>query len=429
MQALKDKARELLSSFKGDSFVFGVDCFAQLGTQTAELGKRAMVITSGIGREWGKRIHEATRKALVEAGVELAGEFVHGVAANTPFEDVFRLADAIADQQPDVIVTVGGGSNLDAAKAAIAWYTFRDHNPDFQSYFGVGNVTRMLEETGRELVPLVAVQIVAGSSSHLTKYSCVTNMETRQKYIIVDPAIIPPRAMFDYRTTCSQPASLTMDGGLDGIGHCNEVWMGISPELESRARPVCLTGIELIVNHIKRAVEAPDDIAAREGMGLGTDLGGQAIMIGGTNGPHLASFSLVDVLSHGRACALMGPYFLVFFAPVIEARVRAVGEIYGRAGYLSADLSALRGRELGVAVAEGMIALSRDIGFPTTLAEVEGFTDEHIARVLRAAKDPSLASKLQNMPVKLTAEMVDDYLGPVLEAARTGDFDRIRMVK
>jgi alcohol dehydrogenase len=428
MESLKSKARELLKEFKGDTFVFGVDCYDQLGAKTAELGTRAMVITSGVGKSWGQDIHDATRRALGDAGVALTGEFVPGVAANTPFEDVFRLADAINDHQPDVIVTVGGGSNLDAAKAAIAWYTLKDHEDDFTNFFGAGQVSRMLEETGKELIPLVAVQIVAGSSSHLTKYSCITNTQTQQKYIIIDPAIIPPRAVFDYRTTCSQPASLTMDGGLDGIGHCNEVWMGISPESESAARPVCLTGIELIVNHIKRAVESPDDIDAREAMGLGTDLGGEAIMIGGTNGPHLTSFSLVDVLSHGRACALMGPYFVAFFAPVIEDRIRAVGDIYKRAGYITSDLSRLGGRDLGVAVAEGMIGLSRDIGFPTTLAEVEGFGDEHIVRILAAAKDPSLASKLQNMPVKLTAEMVDDYLGPVLDAARTGDFARIKMV-
>ena len=57
-----------------------------------------------------------------------------------------------------------------------------------------------------------------------------------------------------------------------------------------------------------------------------------------------------------------------------------------------------------------------------------GFTQGHIERALAAAKNPKLESKLRNMPVPLTAAQVDDYMGPVLEAARTGDFSLIRCV-
>jgi len=68
----------------------------------------------------------------------------------------------------------------------------------------------------------------------------------------------------------------------------------------------------------------------------------------------------------------------------------------------------------------------RPIGFPTTLAEVPGFTDAHIDRALAAAKDPKLASKLQNMPIPMTAETVDRYMRPILEAAHMGRFELIR---
>jgi alcohol dehydrogenase len=81
---------------------------------------------------------------------------------------------------------------------------------------------------------------------------------------------------------------------------------------------------------------------------------------------------------------------------------------------------------MGQAVAQGLIALGRRVNFPTTLAAIHGFTAGHIARALEAAKDPQLASKLQNMPVPLTAEKVDRYMGPVLEAARTGNFSLIK---
>jgi alcohol dehydrogenase class IV len=151
-------------------------------------------------------------------------------------------------------------------------------------------------------------------------------------------------------------------------------------------------------------------------------------MLGGTNGGHLTSFSLVDILSHGRACAMMNPYYTVFFAPAIEDPLRMIGKIYQDAGLTAADTDVLSGRDLGMAVAEAMLEFSRRIGFPTRLSEVEGFGQEHIERALTAAKNPQLKMKLQNMPVPLTAEMVDEYMGSVLEAARDGDLTLIRNV-
>ena len=68
------------------------------------------------------------------------------------------------------------------------------------------------------------------------------------------------------------------------------------------------------------------------------------------------------------------------------------------------------------------------MGAPATLGEVPGFGDAHIQRALAAAKDPQLRMKLENMPVPLTADMVDDYMGPVLQAAKTGDLSPIRTV-
>ena len=75
-----------------------------------------------------------------------------------------------------------------------------------------------------------------------------------------------------------------------------------------------------------------------------------------------------------------------------------------------------------------MFELARRIGFPTTLGEVAGFGPEHIDRALSAAKDPQLKMKLENMPVPLTADMVDEYMGSVLEAARDGNLALIRNV-
>jgi hypothetical protein len=76
-----------------------------------------------------------------------------------------------------------------------------------------------------------------------------------------------------------------------------------------------------------------------------------------------------------------------------------------------------------------MIALSTEIHFPTRLADVPGFEEAHNRRALAAAKNPQLDSKLKNMPAPMSAATVDEYMGPVLEAARVGDFSLIRNMK
>lgn len=235
--------------------------------------------------------------------------------------------------------------------------------------------------------------------------------------------------MFDYTTTYTAPLSLTADGALDGIAHILEVLYGaVGKPYYEKLRELAESGIALVVQYLPKITRNPQDTEAREALCLATDLGAYAIMIGGTNGGHLTSFSLVDILSHGRACALMNPYYTVFFAPAIEAPLRIVGKIFQDAEYIAGDLAALNGRDLGVAVAQGMFAFAKAINFPTTLSEIAGFTQAHIDRALTAAKNPQLKMKLENMPIPLTAEMIDAYMGPILEAAKTGDISLIKNV-
>jgi alcohol dehydrogenase class IV len=167
-------------------------------------------------------------------------------------------------------------------------------------------------------------------------------------------------------------------------------------------------------------------LEGRIALGLGTDLGGYSIMLGGTSGPHLGSFSLVDILSHGRACALLNPYYSVLFAPVIQNQLKVMGTIFREAGYIKEEIKNLSGRALGLVVANGMIAFAKDLDFPTTLREA-GATREHLNRMLSAAKNPQLKMKLQNMPTPMDAEKgdVDRLMKPVLEAAFTGDLSLI----
>ncbi len=418
------RARDLITGFKGNSYAFGLGVIDKVGEFAQEFGEKALVVANH--GDWFRPVVDPVLASLEKWGVELAGSrVVPDAAPNAPREDVYRIVTYILQFKPDCLIAVGGGSTIDAVKAANVLASLGQWEPEIEPYFGTGLVTRALAEHGEKLLPMIAVQTAASSGAHLTKYSNITDPVAGQKKLIVDDAIVPLRSVFDYDVTRSMPEGMTIDGAFDGIGHCLEVFFGIPADKYELAREIAEVGIELVVSNIERVVSNPQDRKAREALGLATDIGGYAIMVGGTNGAHLTSFSLVDVASHGRAVSIMNPYYTVFFAPAIEDQLRVIGGIYQRHGFIEKDLDSLHGRDLGVAVAEGIIALSQRVGFPTTLSELPGFTDAHIERALEAAKNPQLEMKLKNMPVPLDASLVDTYMKPILLAAASGDLDLI----
>jgi alcohol dehydrogenase len=420
---VSELAHKLLRDFKGDAYVYGLGVLDRAGSLAAQVGHRAALIRSTY--PGSEALVAVVRDSLAGAGVDVVGE-VAGAQPNAPREDLQRMTEAMRGLDYDVLVVLGGGSTIDAAKAAEVLWTL---GGEIDDYFGTNRVSDALQAAGRALPPIFAIQTASSSAAHLTKYSNITNVHTGQKKLIVDPAIVPVRALFDYRVTTSMSPSFTVDGAMDGVSHSLEVLYGaVGKPFYAKVRDVAIESIRLIVGNVERAVANPGDEAARMALGLGTDLGGYAIMIGGTNGGHLTSFSLVDVTSHGRACAMMNPYYTVFFAPAIEDALRAVGRVYADAGLTDADVDALGGRALGEAVAEAMFTLARRTGLPTTLSELPEFTEGHIARALAAAKNPQLKMKLENMPIPMTADMVDAYMGPVLRAAATGDVSLIKSV-
>lgn len=417
---LKEKARELLRTFKGDAYVFGLDTTGATGAKAAKLGKRALLVANA--SSWMAPAVEAVKGSLAAAGVEIVAATA-GSRANSPTEDVYRIQDAVEAASPDILVVVGGGSSIDAAKAAAVLAKLSPGVHNVERWFGAGKVTDAL--AGDSMTPLVAVETAASSAAHLTKYSNITNLAAGQKKLIIDDAITPPLAVFDYAITASASADLTVDGAFDGVSHSLEVYYGAKGDVLEEVEPIALTGIELCITGVSAAVQNPGDLDARETLGLGTDLGGYCIMVGGTNGGHLTSFSLVDVTTHGRATAIMNPYYTVLFAPAIERQLRRLSEIFSRAGIRKADTSKLSGRDLGLAVASAMQEMLESLGVSTRLGDYPAFSTENIDRACAAAKDPALEIKMKGMPVPMTADMVDPYMRPVIEAAAVGDLEKV----
>lgn len=418
-----ESARELIRQFKGDAYACGFGALAAAGRIAAELGKRAVLVRDifpGASLFVGK-----IENSLRAVGIEVLGT-IDGAAPNAPRDDLARIAGQLALLAPDVVVSFGGGSTIDAVKAAVVLRTL---GGTIDEYFGTNLVTQSVEASKKTLIPHLAIQTAASSGAHLTKYSNITDLNTGQKKLIVDNAVIPARAIFDYEVTLEAPSSLTVDGALDGVSHALEVLYGAPGKPHyALMEEVAGEAIGLVMEYLPKVLENPDSREGREALGLATDLGAYSIMLGGTNGAHLTSFSLIDILTHGRACIMLNPYYTVFFAPAIQGPLRLVSDVCVSTGYAGADIRGLAGRELGEAVARSLMAFERKVGVPATFNEMKGFGPGHIARALSAAKDPQLRMKLENMPVPLTAEMVDEFMGPVLEAAATGELTRIRNV-
>lgn len=420
MDAEFTTAADLLAGFFGGWYAFADNAIPNAIVMLNGRMERVFLVHSSFtGTEpYLDQIHSALRANRIA----ICGNYT-GIQPNAPREDLLQLAAMLDEAQPDGVVSFGGGSVIDCAKAAIVLHCLPGGIDD---YFGTGLVSRQMAEGKAYLLPHLAIQAAASSAAHLTRYSNITNTATGQKKLIVDDAIVPGQAAFDYRTTLTAPRSLTIDGALDGFSHTLEVLYSLTnTALYERILPVAETAISLIVRHLPLALAQPQDLIHRTALALATDLGGMAIMLGGTNGAHLTSFSLVDLLPHGRACGMLNPYYTAFFTPAIEPALQPLARIFRQAGWIECNTDSLQGRDLGTAVAEGMLAFIASFGYPTTLNQVAGFTPDYILQALAAAKNPQLKMKLQNMPIPMNPETVDEWMGAILQAAASGDLSLI----
>ncbi len=419
----KERAYELLKQWKGDSYVVGLDVLNKVGKIVRKYGTKTLLVSN---QTYMSQYCDIIVKSLEDSGVEVVA-IAPDVKPNAPREDVYRLVTYILQYDVDSIVAFGGGSTIDACKCANVLKTLgKTVTPEVDYYFGTGVVTKELKGSKKSLLPLIAIESSASSGAHLTKYSNITDPVIGQKKLIVDEAIVPKESIFDYSVTTTMPIKVTIDGALDAIAHTFEVFCGAKEETYNLAKDIAVTAISLCAEYASRLIENPFDLEAREAIGLATDLGGYAIMIGGTSGAHLTSFSLVDLVGHGTACGIMNPYYAILFTRAIQPQLKTVGKVFKAFGYTNENIDGLSGRELSTAVANSMLSYNESINAPTRLNQISKFDDSYIKKALEAAKDPQLKMKLQNMPIPMKSEQVDVYMKSVLIGASIGDLSLVK---
>ncbi len=296
------------------------------------LGKGAIQSAGPEARKMG------CRKALVvtDAGVVKAGlvkPLADSFAAEGLALDVFdkvlpeppaAIVDQAAEQARqgdyDLVVGLGGGSSLDAAKATALLAV----NP--------GSV---LDYVGMDLVPkrglpTIMVPTTAGTGSETTRVLVITDQATNSKKVVYSDFMLPDLAILDPALTVSVPPAVTADTGLDALVHAIETV--VSMNTTPYAQILGLQAIRLIAHNLPQAYAKGGNLNARYNMLLAANLAGGAFASGGLGAVHGLAYVLGTEyhMSHGRSNAIMLPHVMSYNLIGNPDQYAAIAEAMGQ---------------------------------------------------------------------------------------------------
>ncbi len=398
-------AAEVFRGWQPTKIHFEAGAIDKVGQICRAYSDRVLVVLGrGSVRESGalERISESLERAGV--GYRVCA----GVEPNPSKETVYRIVYHLLAGGYACLLAVGGGSAMDAAKAAGILATVKEGELD--DYFGVGLVSKRIPR----IMPLVVAPTTSGSGSEVTKFSVITDTRLGVKKLMIDPAIVPREAIVDPELTYTCGRQVTLVSGLDAMthlieGYFNEVDEGADPQTNERA----LAGLKLLFEALPRVVENPHDRQGRRDMAMASLLGGTVLFFKQAGGPHLNSFSWCNAMDHGEACAVMLPYYGAYYAPVVAEKLSRVSALMGVAD------SGNPARDF----AEGLLAFYKRLGFPCTLKEFENFSPGLIDKAIGDASQNKM--KLEAMPRPVPAERSQEILRTIIEGAYEGRLDEI----
>lgn len=285
---------------------FGRGGLRRLGRAAAKLGKSALLVGYR-GSQTLEPVYARAARSLTEAGLTVTEffEVPPDPDAAVAVEGARRATEAGAD----VVVGLGGGSVIDAAKGIAALVRM---GGSLWDYAGSNKDFRPVTDA----LPLIAVPTTAGTGSELTPFAVFNHHGLGSlpgiplKASISGPAVLPKIALIDPDLTVGSPAPLTAACGADALGHAIEACMS------RRANPIAsaLAGraVALIVEHLPRAFEDPADPEPRESLSLAASLAGAAFGASSVVMTHSMAHALGAMLhvAHGAAIAAATPLVL-----------------------------------------------------------------------------------------------------------------------
>ncbi|CAN5224344.1 iron-containing alcohol dehydrogenase [soil metagenome] len=197
----------------------------------------------------------------------------------------------------NIIIAIGGGSPIDAAKAIAVMAT---NEAPLSNYMGYHKISR-------KGIPLIAIPTTAGTGSEASKVTVITDTEKNVKMMIFDKYLMPTVALVDFQLSVSMPRPLTAHVGVDTLTHGIEAY--VSKKANAMTNPLALSCIDLVSRNLFKAWNNPGDVSAREAMALAAFQGGMAFtnssvcLVHGMSRPLGALFHL----AHGLSNAVLLP--------------------------------------------------------------------------------------------------------------------------
>ena len=272
-----------------------------------------------------------------------------GIKPNPTIENVKDGVEAFKACGADSIITIGGGSSMDTAKAIGIIIT----NPEFADVRSLEGVA----PTKNHAVPTIAVPTTAGTAAEVTINYVITDVEKERKFVCVDEHDIPEYAIVDPDMMASMPKGLTAATGMDALTHAIE---GYTTKAAWEMTDMFhLEAIKLIANHLRGAVENnPED---REGMALAQYVAGMGFSNVGLGIAHSIAHTLGAHYDtpHGVACAMMLPIVMEYNQEFTGETYREIARAMGVDGVDSMSQSKYR-----KAAIDAVKKLSADVGIP-----------------------------------------------------------------
>jgi alcohol dehydrogenase class IV len=371
--------------------LFGAGARHQLATAMRGLGTRALLVTGRHLADGDLDVGEMTAARFIVSGEPTTVMVREGVR-------VYREAAC------DVVIGVGGGSVIDAAKAIAALATNPGDPLDYLEVIGGG---RPLERTP---APCVAVPTTAGTGSEVTRNAVLGSTEHRRKASLRHVAMLPRVAIIDPELTMGLPPAITASTGLDALTQL------IEPYVSSRATPMtdafCLEGIRRIARSLRLAATGAAGegaLAARTDMSFASLLGGLALANAGLGIVHgfAAPIGGMFPAPHGAVCAALLPHGIATNLRALRARAPHHPAL-DRYRHIAVALTGNPTASADDAIA-ATAALSADLGIPP-LREY-GLTHEHVPEVAREAQR---ASSMKANPIALEDDELQATLRPAI---------------
>ncbi len=294
----------------------------------------AVVVTDALSEERG--VVDLLRSRLRTHHVQVFSE-----VTPEPDEALIRRGVALLQRvEPDVLLAVGGGSVLDAAKAMRLFYEHPEMNLDELTMPFLDPRKRVAEfPTDRHRLQLVAIPTTSGTGSEVSPAAVLT--VNGRKETLVDYSLVPDLAIVDPVLTSSMPPTLTADTGVDALTHALEAVISIFASSYTDA--LCAQAVRLIFSALPRAYADPADMSARTDMSNAATLAGLAFSNAfvGTNHALAHAVGAKFGIAHGRANGIFLPHVLRYnsslpskFMPAPGYSAYVVPEKYAQLGQL-----------------------------------------------------------------------------------------------